>query len=212
MLKILIFLLFSQSAIAAEKNYIRVGENPVNPRLMLEGEKIFRLKDDILLTTIDGNGQKHTGWISNKYHLVGKYQYGNWQATRIYECGNPIIKPRIILQEHSTLRSRTPNCPLDGWDWFYWGVGPALIGYGAGNRENLPMGVGGGLIVIDITTTKRERCKILKKGLIGTAAAGIGWLIGNALYKPSPPKPQQSTNGSPGGPGPIPPNGLALRF
>lgn len=218
MLKTLIFLLLSQLTLAAEnRKYIRVGENPVNPGLVLAGEKIFQVENDTYLTTLDGNGKKHTGWIPRGFHFVGRLESSQWRAIRIYECGNPILNPRIILAEQrEPLYNPKPKskCRCTGSDWFYWTVGPGLVGYGGGARETVPMGVGGGLIVIDLlgnSDPKTRNCKILKKGAIGLASAGIGWLIGNALYKPEHPN-QNPGQPGPGGRGPTPPNGLALRF
>src|SRR3989344_8018340 len=96
-IKALIFLLISQVLAAENRKYIRVGENPVSPRLVLSGEKIFPVEKDTLLTTYDGDGRKHTGWLSTDYHFVGKLEIGQWRAARIYECGNPVLSPRIIL-------------------------------------------------------------------------------------------------------------------
>lgn len=218
MIKILIFLLLSQTVSAQEaRKYIRVGENPVNPGLVLEGEKIFQLERDIQLTTLDKSGGKHTGWIQKGFHLVGKLENEQWRAVRIYECGNPILAPRIIITgSRQPLYNPKPKakCPCDGSEWFTWTVGPGLLGYGGGARETLPMGIGGGLIVIGTlgkSDPKTRNCKIVKKGLIGLASAGIGWFVGNALYKPERPR-QNPGSPSSGGPGPNPPNGFAMRF
>lgn len=218
MTKILIFLLLSQVSSAAEnRKYIRVGENPVKPGLVLEGEKLFRVERDTYLTTLDGSGGKHTGWLAKGFHFVGKLENEQWRAIRIYECGNPILAPRILLADmRQPLYNPKPKtkCPCNKKDWFMWTVGPGLVGYGGGVRETLPMGVGGGLIVIDIlgkSDPKKPGCKVMKKGMIGLASAGIGWLIGNALYKPERPR-QNPGSPSSGGPGPTPPNGFAVRF
>ena len=215
MIKVIFCLLLSQFTSAAEnRKYIQVGQNPVNPRLVLNGEKIFPVREDTLLTTLDKNGHKHTGWLSDDYHFVGKLKKGRWEAVRIYECGNPIIEPRIILRERGMYWTRS-DCPLKTRDWLVWTVGPGLMGYGGGIREGLPMGVGGGLIVIDLfgrSDKKNRKCLMIKRGLIGIASAGIGWLIGDSMYKPERPKTGQSSPGTSGGPGPVPPNGLALRF
>ncbi|GEM_PF-6398997 len=212
MFKTVIFLLLSQFSMAAEnRKYIRVGENPVSPMLLLKGERIFRVENDTFLTTYDGDGKKHTGWLSTNYHFVGRRENNQWRAIRIYECGNPIVSPRIMLRTSSTGK---PRCPLDKMDWLAWTVGPGLVGYGLGAKETVPLAVGGGVIVIDQmgkSNRKKWKCEISKKGLIGLAAAGIGYLIGDVLHKPDP---QRINPGSPnsGGPGPTPPNGLAVRF
>ena len=136
---------------------------------------------------------------------------------RIYECGNPILNPRIILgNPENGLYNPNPRtkCPCDKKDWFLWTVGPGLVGYGGVVHETLPMGIGGGLIVIDVfgkSDPKTRKCMVIKKGFIGLASAGIGWLIGNALYKPERPR-QEPGSSNRGGPGPPPPNGMALRF
>lgn len=204
---------------AAEgRKYIRVGQNPVNPGLVLKGEKVFPVEDDIFLTTLDRNGKKHTGWLSDSYHLVGQRKNGRWEAVRIYECGNPILSPRIVLREKELFNPR-PDCPLSKREWLMWTVGPGLMGYGSGIRQGVPTGVGGGLIVIDLfsksegrSDSEAKRCRMLKKAFIGAASAGIGWLIGNALYKPEIHRPTSGASGGGGGPGPVPPNGLALSF
>ena len=218
MIKALIFLFLSQISLAAEsRKYIRVGENPVKPGLILEGERIFQVKYDTYLTTLDKSGGKHTGWLASGYHFVGRLEDNQWRAVRIYECGNPILNPRIILKNpQEPLYNPKPkvNCRCSGNDWFLWTVGPGLVGYGGGVRETVPMGVGGGIIVIDLlgkSDPKTRKCMVIKKGLIGAASAGIGWLIGNALYKPERPR-QNPGSPSSGGPGPTPPNGVALRF
>ena len=216
---VLVPLLLSQlSSAAAENNkkYLRIGENPVNPGLILKGEKIFTLEKDIFLTTIDRKNKKSSGWLSSDYHLVGKEEGGTWLATRIFECGNPILSPLITLEEKQQKTSvRSAKCKLDGGDWFYWSVGPGLIGYGAGAKEAIPAGVGGGLIIIEFVSrsnSRRQKCRIVRRGLIGLASAGIGWLVGNALYKPEKQPGANYPSNSSGGPGPVPPNGIALRF
>lgn len=219
MIKIMLFLLLSQTSSAQEmKKYIRVGENPVNPGLVLNGEKLFRVEEDTYLTTLDKSGGKHTGWLASGFHFVGKLENNRWRAVRIYECGNPILNPRILLKSpKEQLYNPKPkaNCKCSGSDWFLWTVGPGLVGYGGGAKETVPMGVGGGIIVIDLigkSDPKTRKCMAIKKGLIGAASAGIGWLIGNALYHPERPRQNPGSPGSSGGPGPTPPNGVALRF
>lgn len=216
MLVPLLLSLLSPAAAENNKKYLRIGENPVNPGLILKGEKIFPLEKDIFLTTMDRNNKKSSGWLSTDYHVVGKEEGGTWLATRIYECGNPVISPRIALDNQSR-KSPAPSakCKLDGGDWFYWSIGPGLIGYGAGAREAIPAGVGGGMIVIELFTgsdTEHKKCRFAKKSLLGLASAGIGWLVGNALYKPEKQPAAKSPSSTSGGPGPVPPNGIALRF
>lgn len=210
----MIFLLLSQISLAAEnRRYIRVGENPVNPGLVLEGEKVFPVERDTLLTTLDKGGRKHTGWLSDDYHFVGQKKNGQWEAVRIYECGNPILRPRIILREKGLFNPQT-NCALENRDWLVWTVGPGLIGYGGGVRKGLPAGLGSGVLVIDLVGRPGIRkwdCRMMKRTLIGLASAGIGWLIGDALYKPENQTNRSGAYGS-GGPGPVPPNGVAMRF
>ncbi len=219
MIKALIFLLLSQVSSAMEnKKYLNVGANPISPKLLLNGEKIFPVEKDTLLTTYDGDGRKHTGWLSTDYHFVGKLENGQWQAKRIYECGNPILNPRIIIRNtgqelFNPLKQKT-KCECSGKDWFFWTVGPGLIGYGGGARENIPIGIGGGVVAANLfgkSNPKIEKCKTRKKWLIRIVSAGIGWAIGNALYKPENQtrSPGTSTSSSSGGPGPIPPNGYS---
>lgn len=214
----LIPLFLSQFSIAAEDNrkYLRIGENPVNPGLILNGEKIFSLEKDIFVTTIDRNNKKSSGWLSSDYHLVGKEEGGTWLATRIFECGNPILSPRIALDDRQQKQSATSaKCKLDGGDWFYWSIGPGLIGYGAGAREKIPASVGGGLIVIELVSgsnSGHQKCRIVRKSLLGFASAGIGWLVGNALYKSEKQRAANQPSNSSGGPGPVPPNGIAFKF
>jgi len=229
----LVSLLLSQLSPAyaeSGRKYLRIGENPVEPGLVLQGEKIFSLEDDILLTTIDRNRKKHTGWLSNRYHLVGTKENGGWRAIRIYECGNPILSPRISLRDPNPKPSgcstgcgqdkrNSSGCKLDGGDWFYWSVGGGLIGYGIGAKESVPAGVGGGLIVVERVTEygngsnrKSWKCRFLKKGLLGLASGAIGWLVGHQLYKPKKQEIPAAASSSSGGPGPVPPNGVILRF
>jgi hypothetical protein len=213
-----LILLLSQVSLAADdgRNYLRIGVNPVNPKLVLPGENIFPLEDDIFMTTADRYGKRHTGWLSKEYHLVGKPENGQWRAVRIYECGNPVLSSWIILKDNRRgLYNPFTRCECDGKEWFLWSVGPGLIGYGIGAREKIPSGVGGGLIVIDLfgeSDPEHRKCRIAKKGLIGIASAGIGWLIGNALYKPPSQPGTNNSSSSSSGPGPVPPNGLAVRF
>ncbi len=219
MIKVIFCLLLSQISLAAEnRKYIRVGQNPINPYILYRNEKVFPVGEDTFLTTMDKNGKRIKGWLSDDYHFVGKRKNGRWEAVRIYECGNPVISPRIVLRDKGLFNPR-PDCPLEKKEWFMWTVGPGLIGYGGGVNKKVPVGFGGSLIVIDIFTNHKRRtdgeirkCRAIKKVFIGAASAGIGWLIGNALRKPESRTSSSGSAGSGGGPGPIPPNGLALSF
>ncbi|NCN52877.1 hypothetical protein GW950_00230 [Candidatus Wolfebacteria bacterium] len=229
-----IYLFLASFSSAGQKNYLKVGEDPVNPYLVHKSEKVFSIKKEMKLTVLSGSGKKSTGWLSTDYHLVGAFDSRKkfWKAVRIYECGNPILSPKNINLSVKMVRAKSradesnrkliswlnkSDCPCNFRDLATWSVGPGLLGYGLGAKSD-GMTAGGGVVTGSGFVYNRklnDDCKKkirIKRGLIGVVFGVAGYLIGNSQRSDDKQISQPRKN--PGAPGPPPSTGASatIRF
>ncbi|MDO8603790.1 MAG: hypothetical protein Q7K40_00005, partial [bacterium] len=72
--------------------YCRIGADPVNPGLLLEGEKIYKLPQD-LRAKIGSKSGKISDCVlkAGEELVISETSTGIWRVVRIYSCGNPVL-------------------------------------------------------------------------------------------------------------------------
>lgn len=94
-----IIILFSSTLCAgAEKKYLRLGADPVDPNYQLKpGEEVRNLPEDVFVETKGKSGKTYRGWLTKGVELVVQKAQDCpegttcWVATRIKNCGNPLV-------------------------------------------------------------------------------------------------------------------------
>lgn len=111
---------------AAATEYCKIGADPANPGLLLEGEKIYKLPRDMPVKIKGGSGKISDCTLkAGEEVVVSETTTGSWRIVRIYSCGNPVLNeayaeapqgPRQALQpapqEYGQLPAQQPTPSL----------------------------------------------------------------------------------------------------